>query len=966
VVAAPVAAVGPVLGPVVGSALHGAGTAGWMCAAAGLHAAAVGTDGWRGAEPAAVIAGALALAAAAARRRRSERCATFASAALVAAAAGGVAACALLRPAPPSGPGAFALLVPLFAAGVDAGCRAFATRPRAWALGALAAVVCVAAGAFSIPSTGTSTGASTGTSLGAFALLAAAALAFCAAGVLGGRAGPAVAAFDTAPRPAAAMALLLGALAVPWLAHAPPRAAAAAPALAFGAASLLPVAAANAARIAVLAAGGVVASLTLAPAWGHAAAAVAAGLALAVAFAGGRAAAARCLAAGAFGAVLAAALLGVAREPAAAVAGAAAVALFALRRDTVLALPAALLCAAASAAAALWPRPDALPEGERALLALPPSTASYRERDQALVLRRGGAVVDLAGPDQRHADLLAGLLRCALPHGGRVLLCGQGTGRLGRALADAPGFSLRAVDAAPLPPALARALAQDGPVTAGSGDEPAPAVPRVWIGGRRAFLWAQHRGAADAVAVAEPLLGDAPVRASVDEQQALRHAAGDGLVLQPFLLAATPPPLLAALLAAAAAAHPWCGVLLADGIGVVVGSGAPLSAERLAAGYALLPAAERWRLHAVHIGAADDFATLLLGVVPPAAAGPRDDELLLLPPAAADAAAAAAVLRAALGGAPSVPLLLHGAPGPELTAAMQRAEELARVLSDGVLPGAELERARWRLAEAQLLACDPQQPQCTAEAAALAAQFLPRGCPRALLQAALALPDANGQRQREPAAAAALALAIDPACAATAPPVLAPVFAAAGTLPSPRSPLLDLRRLPAPELLAQRCVGGDPSAVALRARFPSECAAALVAAWGRAPLPAPALLALRELADPFVLNAAATALAARRARVEVLLAFAVDLPTPLGVAELAHGTPAERAQLCEALAWHRDARAIELLAAGLDDPDVAVRRSAGAAVAHVAGGRVPYDPEWQQSARLDAAARLRALHNPPP
>src|SRR5262249_24414850 len=229
-------------------------------------------------------------------------------------------------------------------------------------------------------------------------------------------------------------------------------------------------------------------------------AALAAGLALAVAFAGGRAAAARCLGAGAAGAVLAAALLAVAREPAAAVAGTAAVALFALRRDTLFALPAALLCAAASMAAAQWPRSDALPDGERALLAAPTASASYRERDQALVLRRGGAVVDLAGPDERHADLLAGLLGCALPHGRRVLRWGRGTGRLGAALADAPGLLLRAVDAAPLPADLASALAQDGPVTdsagtAGGGGEPVGPAPRVWIGGRRAFLWAQRRGA---------------------------------------------------------------------------------------------------------------------------------------------------------------------------------------------------------------------------------------------------------------------------------------------------------------------------------------------------------------------------------------------------------------------------------------------------------------------------------------
>ena len=60
------------------------------------------------------------------------------------------------------------------------------------------------------------------------------------------------------------------------------------------------------------------------------------------------------------------------------------------------------------------------------------------------------------------------------------------------------------------------------------------------------------------------------------------------------------------------------------------------------------------------------------------------------------------------------------------------------------------------------------------------------------------------------------------------------------------------------------------------------------------------------------------------------------------------------------------ARAIELLAAGLDDPEASVRGSAGAALARVTQGRIAYDPDWQQSARQDAAAKLRALHNRAP
>lgn len=652
--------------------------------------------------------------------------------------------------------------------------------------------------------------------------------------------------------------------------------------------------------------------------------------------------------------------------PAAAITATAAIALFAVRSESSLGVWFSLVLAAISALQASATASPTEP-CERVLAAVAAAEVRYRERDQALLLRTNGVLVDLAGPSQRHAELLAGLVRCALPNGGRVILSGTGTRRIITALADAEGLFLRAVDPSDAPAALASVLQQDGPVLSPI------ALPQVefdaWVGGRRRFLWAQRSGSAEIVLAAEPLLRGAPSRASIEEHAAMRHAAGDGLVLQPFLLAETPPELLAAALAAASNVHPWCGVWLADEIGVIVGAVDAVDLVAMAEGYAHLPTAFCWRLHEAGIGCGADLVLAFVGALPRLKDPLHDDQLLTSayrePPSCV---ANAKVLRAAFGstlaadGIAVARLALHSCEAGMQGPAMQRLELLWREQPDSCLLRKELWQARIRKVEVDLAACDPKSVATVANMAALAMRFAHLGSPAAALQAALSLPDQHGERVRDVARAAEMALAIDPCFAESAPPVLVGIFEGVARF----SPLFDLHRLPRPLVLAERCVGDNSFAVALRCRFRSACAHALVALWAAAPLPAAQLAVMRELADPFVLTQAATLLALRNARAEVLLAFPIDQEVPQGIAELVHGTSLERSQLMEALAYHTGPRAFDLLAQGLEDEVRSVRVSAGRALNRVAAGKVPYDPDWQESARQDAAARLRRLHNRTP
>lgn len=645
----------------------------------------------------------------------------------------------------------------------------------------------------------------------------------------------------------------------------------------------------------------------------------------------------------------------------------AAVAAFALRAGSGLAVAVALLLALVSGLQATWQRPVLAAEHERQLTAAGECVVRFGERDQSLRLYRRGAWIDLAGPDHRHADLLACFARAVLADGARLVVLGSGTRRLVRTLELAPGIAVRLVDPAPIPREVEAALQQDGPVPAAQRVA-APRAPE-WIGGRRQYLWAQPAGAAAMVVAAEPLLGEDPTRASVEEHQAMRHAAGDGLVVQTFLLDATPPWQLAAALAAAQSVHAVCHVWLVGNTGLIVGVAAEPAQDALAADLDALPLPLRWRLHAAGIGGGLDWRLADLGPLPTGAPPLHDDGLAGRKPAAtASLAANLAVLKAAYGSslkaeslaAARLDLMAHD---PAVRgAAMRQIEPQVLRQPDSVLLRAELWHSRMSKVEADLATCDPSDAKSVAALAALVVRFAHIGCPSPALQAALALPDARGERVREPHRAAEFALALDPGFAAAAPPLLAPILAEAASF----SPLLDLHKLPQGPALIARCEGEDALAVALRARFPSACAEALVAAWEKAPLPAAQLAVLRELADPFVLTAAAAVLQVRGARAEVLRAWPVDLPVPSGIAELAHGTTSDRSQLMEALAYHQDPRAIDLLAAGLLDAERSVRAAAGAALGRVAQGRIAYDPDWQQSARQDAAAKLRALHNRAP
>ncbi len=342
----------------------------------------------------------------------------------------------------------------------------------------------------------------------------------------------------------------------------------------------------------------------------------------------------------------------------------------------------------------------------------------------------------------------------------------------------------------------------------------------------------------------------------------------------------------------------------------------------------------RWRAHEAHLGDGDDVHRALLGTLP--AAAPADVDPRAPAAAGSHRAAVLDVVRAWL-----VPAA--GAPA-----------------GDSVL-------ARWTTAQAELRAACARirafadDADGRAAAAALAARFLHVGAPRPELQAALGLPLADGTTLAAGAAASRRAHAIDPTFFAASPAVCA-------TLPMPTQrtgPLEDLASLPDRARLAELAGGDDPFAVALRARFPSRCARALVEALANGPLDAAASQALRELADAFVLREAAAVLGPRGRVRELLSAWRGDLPMP-PLEALARGDVDDRRTLAAALRSRRDASCLPVLATLLDDDALEVRTLAGNALAQLLPERVPYDPAGPRAAHHEAAQRVRALHNRTP
>jgi hypothetical protein len=248
-------------------------------------------------------------------------------------------------------------------------------------------------------------------------------------------------------------------------------------------------------------------------------------------------------------------------------------------------------------------------------------------------------------------------------------------------------------------------------------------------------------------------------------------------------------------------------------------------------------------------------------------------------------------------------------------------------------------------------------------AQAIASRFLPVGAPAAWLQAALGLPAADGAPLVDASLAIRRAHAIDPTMFSALPPVLR-------SLPRPnasRGELEDLASLPTRERLVELCIGGTPLATALRARFGPACARALVEVLAARLLAPAEAEALRELADPFVLEQATQVLRARQAMAELLPLWRRDLPMPTALTALLQVQDvAVQLRLAAALAGRTDADSLRALADCLASPVVELRRVAAQALRASVGDAIAYDPEWPRSALNEAADRVRSLHNRTP
>ena len=126
-------------------------------------------------------------------------------------------------------------------------------------------------------------------------------------------------------------------------------------------------------------------------------------------------------------------------------------------------------------------------------------------------------------------------------------------------------------------------------------------------------------------------------------------------------------------------------------------------------------------------------------------------------------------------------------------------------------------------------------------------------------------------------------------------------------------------------------------------------------------------MALRELSDPFVLREAATVLVSRGRWHELLSLWRADLPMPNALKDVArNGSQADQKQLASALQGRRDPSCYGAIADLLESESLEIRLLAGEALHLAIGDRVLFDARWPRSRRLDAATRLRGLHNRKP
>ncbi len=568
------------------------------------------------------------------------------------------------------------------------------------------------------------------------------------------------------------------------------------------------------------------------------------------------------------------------------------------------------------------------------------ATADYDRATQTLRLSVDGEVVDRAGPDHIGSELAAVLVHLFAAPGDRVLVLGRGTGRLPGLLLRTGRHEVEVVDWRADGASLRASLGGDGPVppaaAAATEDPRVRTAVRSW----RDALATLPDASRQAIVIAEAPNRSTPLQTTVEAQRELRRVVGQGLVLQALPFDLVPVERLRALLAAASVAHAWNAVLAVGDDAWLLSAAAP---PHWPADDAMSSWSDeaRWIAHAAHVGSVLDVRRALHGTVNgTASAAARSEQD---PP-----------LASAGHGRREVLAVLHDLLGSEPIESMVDPRSLLLRWLGGRI---RVQLAGDEIAGLTATEADAQRAQ------AIAVRFLPIGAPAAVLQAALGLPAEDGAPLVDAMLAIRRAFAIDPTFCAALPPVLAglrlPVAA--------RGDLEDLAVLPPRERLASLCVGGSPLAVALRARFASACARALVERIAARPLSAAEGEALRELADPFVLDEAARGLRARHAVAELLSLWRRDLPMPMALTGLLRDDDAEAAlRFARALGGRTDADSMLALAECLTAPAIGLRREAAQALRASVGDRIDYDPEWPRSALNEAADRLRSLHNRTP
>lgn len=557
-----------------------------------------------------------------------------------------------------------------------------------------------------------------------------------------------------------------------------------------------------------------------------------------------------------------------------------------------------------------------------------PATAVYVRSSQEMQLQLHGEVLSAAGPDRTEEPLLAAVCLALLRAGDRVRMIGVGTGRAAAALGESDACELEVAAQWSALEGLLPLVAVDGPIAPpaglhdGIGSEALAELADLPDGSRQFLLLPELPCTATSF------------RATDSYQRQLRRVVGNGLVCQSIALDRVPVARLRQWFAVVARVHAWNGVYAVGNAAVLVSASRPPQLRDRGRGDHNRSAGERWAYHEAHLGDPSELNRALLGTVrvelaPSASAAQGVVELLLK--------ALASTASTNADSPQHTPKLLAYWQGQQ--AAIRTAENRIRTLAND--------------------AASRDQAQT------IASRFLPMGAPSALLQAALGV-SGGGDGEvtlRAPGLASRCAYALDPTFFAACPPALF-------DLPRPNQARGDLEgvfRVEPNLRLVDRCLGNTPQAVALRARFPSRCARALCVALKQGPLVADQSLALRELSDPFVLAEAARVLLPANRLQELLTYWRADLPMPRALQALAQsGTPSQLKLLVQGLRGHTDTDSCDTIAYFLvsDDPELCA--SAGTALRLAVGDRIPFDPQWPRSRRLDAASRLRALHNRKP